>query len=489
MRYAGADQVLVAPPKLAESDPQLSTLADRTQKQVLEKQDAAIASITAERTRKKRTPFSHHVIPTTADFSGELPRYEEFFGITEAHVKSQDLADGTSRHPVQALSEEEYRRPGTHESQVVRFESIGIQVSKESPVSTPCSMATLTSRGPSSTRGGLDSRQASPPEGVLTPPQDASLGQGDGTGDEDGSEVLSKPEEVEYMQVFVEEVGPWMDSMDPFNHFSNIIPYRAARSPMLMNAFLSCGVRHLTLKHPEDTELEDKALIYYNTASTLLLRNLQNPDRDMVECATTACVLNVWEIMSERPTDRMSHIAGARALIKECGWSAQSRGIGAACFWLNIGMEVLSCLAFNWKCSWEPDQWGVDMNFGRMGCDENDDVPETNGSSTDFDEGGDDVRVAGAHGNEEAWVHRIFYTVGKIVNFRASIPKFQEASPRDEQLRLQSRFSDWTRLHNLCNKWNNHCPRTMKPYGYVGAKNGGKSKFPNVWYVVSSRLK
>jgi len=36
--------------------------------------------------------------------------------------------------------------------------------------------------------------------------------------------------------------------------------------------------------------------------------------------------------MSERALQRMNHIAGARAPIKECGWSARSTGIGAACF-------------------------------------------------------------------------------------------------------------------------------------------------------------
>ncbi|EHK98736.1 hypothetical protein M7I_5486 [Glarea lozoyensis 74030] len=91
----------------------------------------------------------------------------------------------------------------------------------------------------------------------------------------------------------------------------------------------------------------------------------ENPDRDTVVCATTAVILNVYEIMSERAMQRMNHIAGARALIKECGWNARSTGIGQACFWLNVGMELLSCLHFNWKLAWEPDQWGVDMDFQR----------------------------------------------------------------------------------------------------------------------------
>lgn len=126
---------------------------------------------------------------------------------------------------------------------------------------------------------------------------------------------------------------------------------------MLLNAFLACGARHLTLVNPAFSE--DKALRYYDEATRQLLRCLQNPNRDTVTCATTAVILNVYEIMSERALQRMNHIAGARALIKECGWSAKSVGIGAACFWLNVGMEVLSCLHFNWQVAWDPDTWGL----------------------------------------------------------------------------------------------------------------------------------
>jgi hypothetical protein len=263
---------------------------------------------------------------------------------------------------------------------------------------------------------------------------------------------LDSQEEVLFMQVFVEEVGLWMDSMDQTKHFSRLLPFHSLSEPMLLNAFLACGARHLTLVNP--MYHEDKALYYYDTATTQLLRSLQNPDRDTVVCATTAVILNVYEIMSERAMQRMNHIAGARALIKECGWNARSTGIGQACFWLNVGMELLSCLHFNWKLAWEPDQWGVDMDFQR---------------ETEF-------------GKEEVWVHRMLYIVGKIANFRASIPRFQEPSAHDEHNRVQTRLADWQTYKNLCDSWNDNIPRTMQPMAYLQpAQNSSKSAFPEVW--------
>lgn len=265
-------------------------------------------------------------------------------------------------------------------------------------------------------------------------------------------DYLNSPEELLFMQVFVEEVGLWMDSLDPMKHFSRLLPFHSLGEPMLLNAFLACGARHLSLVNPIYTE--DKALYYYDTATTQLLRALHNPGRNTVVCATAAVILNVYEIMSERGAQRMNHIAGARALIKECGWNATSTGIGAACFWLNVGMEILSCLHFNWQIAWDPDQWGVDMDFQR------------------------ELEP----GREEIWVYRMLYIVGKISNFRASQPRFKDAPSQEDQTRLESRIAEWENLKGLCDTWNASIPRNMHPIGYLHpSQTTSKSAFPEIW--------
>ncbi|KAK4544451.1 hypothetical protein LTR36_004342 [Oleoguttula mirabilis] len=273
--------------------------------------------------------------------------------------------------------------------------------------------------------------------------------------DDEKKEYLENPEETLFMQVFVEEVGLWMDSMDPLKHFSRLLPFHSLGEPMLLNAFLACGARHLTLVNPAYTE--EKALHYYDTATRHLLKNLQNPNRDTVICATTAVILNVYEIMSERALQRMNHIAGARALIKECGWNARAQGIGSACFWLNVGLEVLSCLHFNWQVAWNPDDWLIDMDLSR----------ET------------------YNGREESWTHKMLYIVAKVCNFRATIPRQAEADHRDEQIRTQHRYEEWSRLKGMVDAWNDGIPRTMQAMAYVHPQHGSSSKsaFPEVWLV------
>ncbi|CAK7264631.1 hypothetical protein SEPCBS119000_001096 [Sporothrix epigloea] len=308
-------------------------------------------------------------------------------------------------------------------------------------------------------------------------------------------DYLNSPDEVLFMQVFVDEVGIWMDSLDRDEHFSRIIPFIALKSPMILDAILACGVKHLTLVNK--AYKDNEALFYYNTATTQLLRSLQNPDRDIVECATTAVVLNVYEIMSEKPNNRMSHIAGARALIRECGWNAQSKGIGAACFWLNIGMEVLNCLAFNFATAWKPEDWGVDTSFAdlpdescralhkekrsSLGCQQAD--TEGGHQQSSATKKGS-TPVASSSEDEKVWVHRIFYIVAKVVNFRATLTSALQSPPKDEQICRQDLFEKWKRLRRLCAIWNRDCPRSMRPYSYLfPGEDSSKSLFPSIWLV------
>ena len=226
---------------------------------------------------------------------------------------------------------------------------------------------------------------------------------------------------------------------------------------MLLNAFLACGSRHLTLVNPSGFLKEDnKALEYYDLASRLLLIALQNANRDSVICATTAVILNIYEIMTEKALPRMNHIAGARALIKECGWSARSTGIGAACFWLNVGLETLSNLRFNWQSSWNPDEWGLEL----------------------------DLSMETIPGREETWTLRMLYIVAKINEFRATIPRNRDASPEGEQLRRQQRLTEWYQLKHLADTWEQNSPRTMKPMAYLHPwQNSSRSSFPEIWII------
>jgi hypothetical protein len=213
---------------------------------------------------------------------------------------------------------------------------------------------------------------------------------------------------------------------------------------MLYSAFLACGARHLRLVN--DNYGEEFPLYYYDLATRLLMTGLKNPSNREL-CAITAVVLNVYEVMSVNSVERMNHINGSRTLIIECGWNARSEGVAAACFWLHVGMELLSCLHFKRPVAWDTDEWGHDLNFPQ--------APETR------------------RGMETLWTHRIVYIVTKITNLCADTDK-QDA---------KIRYTEWLELKSLIDDWERKIPRTMRPMYYLqpGQNTKSPSNFPQVW--------
>lgn len=225
---------------------------------------------------------------------------------------------------------------------------------------------------------------------------------------------------------------------------------------MLLKAFLACGTRHLSLANPSYGE--EKAVHYYEMATQDLMNAVQDPNRDSVLCATAALALGIYEIMSLQPGPDVNHIAGSRAFIRECGWTAKTPGLGGGCFWISVGMELLSCLHHNWSLSCNPDDWGVDMDM--------DHVPH-------FGKG------------EDLWLHRILYICAKIVNFRISMQQPQPLDDANSQAtRLNEALQEWNHYNAWCEQWEKAVPRSMKPLGHVQTwQTESKSSFPRIWYV------
>ncbi|OJJ37147.1 hypothetical protein ASPWEDRAFT_38801 [Aspergillus wentii DTO 134E9] len=274
--------------------------------------------------------------------------------------------------------------------------------------------------------------------------------------DSDGQSYFHDPEQVFLMQVFVDQVGIWMDLMDSMKHFTEILPFRALEEPMLLKALLACGARQFY--HVNPAYGEEKASQFYEAASQDLFNNLQDPDRDSTLCATTAVALNVYETMCSRFLHGMNHIVGARVLIKECCWDAKTLGLGGACFWLNIGLELLSCLQFNWTLAWSPDSWGVDMDMDR-----------------------EQQHFAG---DEEIWAHRMVYICAKISDFRSSISQFPILDHTTSEMLINQRYQEWEAYSRLCDQWAKAAPRSMMPLCYLHSwQTNSKSNFPEIWLI------
>ncbi|GLI72744.1 hypothetical protein PoHVEF18_000925 [Penicillium ochrochloron] len=239
---------------------------------------------------------------------------------------------------------------------------------------------------------------------------------------------LSDPEQVYLLQVFVDE-------------FTQILPLHALDEPLLLKAFVACGARHLSLVNSSFDKA--KAANYYDEATQDLMIAMHDPNRDSVLCTTAALVLSIYEIMAPQETPSANHIAGSRALIRECGWTAKTPGLGGASFWISVGMELLSSLHYKWTLSWDPDTWGVDMDM----------QPHPH-----------QVQLFGK--TEELWLHRIIYICAKIANFRIAAHSLQSVNgSMNYANELSDVFTEWSHYDSLCQQWYENAPRSLKPLG------------------------
>ncbi|KKK13325.1 hypothetical protein ARAM_001992 [Aspergillus rambellii] len=238
--------------------------------------------------------------------------------------------------------------------------------------------------------------------------------------------------------------------------FTHILPFYALEEPMLYNALIACGARHMSVANPSYSE--EKASYFYSIASRMLSDCLKDSDRDSALCATTAVALSVYEIMCFGPVHSRSHIIAATGLINECRWDSTTNGLGGACFWLNTAIELTGCLLFRRKLSSNPDLWGINMNMAPT--------------------------MPSITGNEEIWTRRMIYICAKVSNFRLSISEPQEPDKPNHTSMVGQQLQEWETCKKLCDEWAALAPRSMMPLGHLQAwQTNSKSIFPEIWLL------
>ncbi|KAJ5327501.1 transcriptional regulator family: Fungal Specific TF [Penicillium brevicompactum] len=279
---------------------------------------------------------------------------------------------------------------------------------------------------------------------------------------QESHQSLTDPDSVSCLRAFVEEIGPRMDAMDEMNHFSQVLPALAVAEPLLLKALVASGAKYRSLNNPSwPVEL---ATTFSQEATEALSGAIHDPSRDSVLCATIAMVLGFSASMSPHSMRWEDHLAGSRALIRECGWTAKTPGLGGACFRISISAEILSCVRHNWALSWNPDTWGVDIDM-------------ENAQSN----------MSGGH---DLWHHRILYICAKVLMLRTCLRQNQNMGEEvTGENGLTDLFQEWVLYSRWCDQWEKSVPRALVPLGYLQPWQAkSKSVFPEVWLTTRSAI-
>ncbi|KAL7795136.1 hypothetical protein V8C37DRAFT_414814 [Trichoderma ceciliae] len=266
-------------------------------------------------------------------------------------------------------------------------------------------------------------------------------------------DFLDTPEHVRYMQIYVEEIAIWIDSFSKGRYFGHCLPYRALDSPLLLYSLLACGIRRLSYRH---RDLDNIAAAYYSTANMQLYRYHENPERDMEECSVAAIILKLYRVMFRVGPQNGGHSSDLlNSIISESRWTAESDGIGSACFWLNGYLDTVGSLESG--CPLYVDAWNV---------------------GTDLSSDGSAVM---SQAGEESWIQRMLFILAKVTSYRLCLLSFTEKDLRENKT-LENHLPEWKHLKGLCDDWNDACPRNMHPLGYMYPKQmGNNSTFPRMW--------
>lgn len=159
---------------------------------------------------------------------------------------------------------------------------------------------------------------------------------------------------------------------------------------------------------------------------------LNDPMRNPTLCAVTALVLDVYGIITQLGrSQKMRHSARVSALIRECGWNAESTSTAAACFWFNLTTEVIDCIMYNSSIGWGTNERGFALGYT---------TPQMTGETL----------------TAEEWLHVIINLLADIVNFRG-----QQAS-------------SWERLA----WWHKSIPQELQPLMNTSPSTMSISSFP-----------
>ncbi|KAL4821405.1 hypothetical protein BDW67DRAFT_150695 [Aspergillus spinulosporus] len=270
---------------------------------------------------------------------------------------------------------------------------------------------------------------------------------------------LEDPTELSLLQVFVDQIGPWMDIVDEAKHFTRILPLYAVEQPLLRAVIAACVELYVSMHLFKEAS---ERVRYYDAAALMLSDCIATLHRDPSLCATAALIIEIAEMLILGPIETGMRIrAGnsARSLIRECQWTTRTQGLGGTCSWLSILMELLDCIAFRQTVVWDPDTWGIDMGF---------------------------VVEPSIVGNEEFWTQRIIYICAKVSDFRSSnINGIGNSTRYAEAQRLEQ----WSLYNEWCARWLDSIPRSMLPLGNVQPwQRHPQSVFPQVWLLGRSAI-
>ncbi|KAJ5128486.1 hypothetical protein N7448_002206, partial [Penicillium atrosanguineum] len=178
-----------------------------------------------------------------------------------------------------------------------------------------------------------------------TPSTSPRLPQGHQTLDfkstDDPEVALQNIEVFSLFRHYITTLASWYDLNDRHRHFTDLVPVKARRNPLLLSAILAFSAAS---KQPTDRHEVERAAFYHFESVRILLRITSNA-QDVVsngEVLAAICLLRSYEIISENLSSQ-SHLQGCYSLLASQPINLHSNLVRAA-FWNYLREDITVAL-------------------------------------------------------------------------------------------------------------------------------------------------
>lgn len=263
---------------------------------------------------------------------------------------------------------------------------------------------------------------------------------------------LESREEAMLFRHYIQKLSIWLDVCDLCQSFETVVPPRAGRCKVLLNAIFALSAKHLAHTTAYDPYASDR---YHQECLNVLIPILTHEQHTLSDenLFAATIILRVWEEMEVKASgvDAHSYLLGIQAFVHHgTGGDGGSRymmpgSLSGAAFWVGLRQEIYSAVM---------NQEPVRINLVHSLVD------RTLVPTDDF-----------------GWANRAVVHCADVLNFC-----FGEGVLGTVLGRAPRGLEWWTELDEYNRRWTEALPSSYTPIFYREPDKEKKEVFPEIWY-------
>ncbi|PVH75722.1 hypothetical protein DL98DRAFT_657920 [Cadophora sp. DSE1049] len=163
---------------------------------------------------------------------------------------------------------------------------------------------------------------------------------------------------AELLHNYQRGIGAWMDLFDHGLNYQREVVRRAYSSQLIMQALCALSSKQLSMVTPGEV-WHAAAGRYYGESLRLLISALVDATSSQQDALLATILLSSYELLASPGLDHRRHVLGAVTLIKKHDFTARSKSLERASFWVYARLDIALALINECPTMLGPEEWNV----------------------------------------------------------------------------------------------------------------------------------